>query len=398
MTFLGMTGFSADWVEDYAIKVAPLRALITQADSRNLRAPLQWTVYAALAFESIKQELQTAPALGTPDYAKPFLLYVVNRCSGYASAVLAQEACQGRRKQPLAYYSTRLDGVAQGWPPCYQGVAELHYAYNKATLLTMGYPIIIYTHHKIVELVDQGRFVLTTPRTLQYCALITYPDVTIARCTTVNPADNIPFRFEGEPHDCVAEAVAYSNLRPDLEPFPLVDPDMTLFVDGSCYSNHEGNHAGYAVVKQTGLEAFETIKTKAVPHPCLAQKAEFIALTEACTLAAESVANIYIDSAYVHGVCHLFCAVWKQRGFKKTDGPPIQHLTQITDLMAAMMLHSRLGIIKCQAHKKDNLNITKGNRAADEAAKAAHGSTQAVIAPMVTVQPHVTLKYSRDAR
>lgn len=40
ITFLGMTGFSSDWVEDYSLKVAPLRALITQADSKNLRAPL----------------------------------------------------------------------------------------------------------------------------------------------------------------------------------------------------------------------------------------------------------------------------------------------------------------------------------------------------------------------
>lgn len=123
MTFLGMTGFNSDWVEDYAVKVAPLRALITQADSKNLRAPLQWTIDALVSFEAIKQELQTAPSLGTPDYTKPFLLFVANRCNGYASAVLMQESCQGRQKQPLAYYSTELDGVAQG---CYQGVAALH--------------------------------------------------------------------------------------------------------------------------------------------------------------------------------------------------------------------------------------------------------------------------------
>ena len=28
MTFLGMTGFSADWIEDYAIKTGPLRLIM----------------------------------------------------------------------------------------------------------------------------------------------------------------------------------------------------------------------------------------------------------------------------------------------------------------------------------------------------------------------------------
>ncbi len=56
-----------------------------------------------------------------------------------------------------------------------------------------------------------------------------------------------------------------------------------------------------------------------------------------------------------HGVCHLFGAVWKQRGFKKSDGTPIQHAEQIGQLISAMMLPKRLAIIKCQAHKKRKL-------------------------------------------
>lgn len=154
MTFLGMIGISTNLVEDYDIKCA----LITQADDM-------------IANKSIKQELQVAPALGTPDYAKQFLLcyfyfYVLFLCTKYV-AVLLQESCQGRKKQLLAYYSTKLDCVVQGWPPCYQGMAALYYAYNKASSLTMGYPITIYTHHKVTELVEQGKFVLTVPGTLQ---------------------------------------------------------------------------------------------------------------------------------------------------------------------------------------------------------------------------------------
>lgn len=60
-------------------------------------------------------------------------------------------------------------------------------------------------------------------------------------------------------------------------------------------------------------------------------------------------------------VCHVFGAVWKQRGYKKSDGTPIQHHAQIVTLMTTLMYPRKLAIIKCQAHKK-------GNNAADEAA------------------------------
>ncbi|KAK0136987.1 Gag-Pol polyprotein [Merluccius polli] len=183
MTFLGMTGFSSDWIEDYALKTAPLREIMKNAGTTNLRAELTWNADAMAAFEGIKQELQGASALATPDYTKPFLLYVANRSQGYASAVLMQESCR-----------------------------------------------------------------------------------------------------------------------------------------------------------------------------------------------AGKIVNIYTDSAYAHGVCHLFGAVWKMRGFKKTDGSPIMHCDQIVELMLALLLPKQVAIIKCQAHKKGNDYVTKGNSAADEAAKGAANS------------------------
>lgn len=43
MTFLGMTDFSSEWLEDYANKIAPLRELIKETGSQRLKAPLDWT-------------------------------------------------------------------------------------------------------------------------------------------------------------------------------------------------------------------------------------------------------------------------------------------------------------------------------------------------------------------
>lgn len=387
MTFLGMTGFSADWIEDYAVKTAPLRTLMKQVGHQNLRAQLTWDIEALIAFETLKKGLQTAPALATPDYDKIFHLYVADRKDGYASAVLMQETCSGRKKQPIAYYCTKLDNVAQGYPPCYQqGLAAVYFAYDKASTVTMGYPVIIYTHHKVAELLERGRFVLTQARCLTYSTLLTYPDITIKRCTTTNPANFIPLEGEGNPHECVTDSLAFTRLRPDLESTPIIDVNVEYFVDGSCFRDHLGNHAGFAVVKRED-DDFVPVVLQHCEQPCLAQLAELRALTEASLLARNQVANIYTDSAYAHGVCHLFGAVWKQRGFKKSDETAIQHGDQIIQLISAMMYPTRLAIIKCQAHKKGNDFIIKGNNFADSFAKQASGCQLAVMAPLVLIQP-----------
>ncbi len=50
MTFLGMVGFNADWMEDYAIKTAPLREIMKQAGLEHLSNTLKWTTDALITF------------------------------------------------------------------------------------------------------------------------------------------------------------------------------------------------------------------------------------------------------------------------------------------------------------------------------------------------------------
>lgn len=113
-----------------------------------------------------------------------------------------------------------------------------------------------------------------------------------------------------------------------------------------------------------------TRKAELCVQPCSTQWVELTALTEACKMAENDTVNIYTDSAYAHGVCHLFGATWKARGFKKTDGSPIQHHDQVIALMEVMMLPLKIAIINCQAQKDSSLQ-TRGNNAKDAAAKFA---------------------------
>lgn len=95
---------------------------------------------------------------------------------------------------------------------------------------------------------NQGKLVLTQARCLQYLPLLTYPDVKIKKCTTENHVEVITFNFEGEPHECIAEAMRNTKSRPDLESTPLLKLDVTYYVDRSCYKDYLRNRAGFAAV------------------------------------------------------------------------------------------------------------------------------------------------------
>ncbi len=60
ITFLCMTGYSADWIPDYTPVTAPLWSLSKDADTTVLQAEA--------TFDNFKQLMQQAPTLALPDY------------------------------------------------------------------------------------------------------------------------------------------------------------------------------------------------------------------------------------------------------------------------------------------------------------------------------------------
>ena len=126
-------------------------------------------------------------------------MYVAQK-AGYACAVLMQETPTG--KQPLAYYSTKLDNIEMGLPPCYKGLAAAAFAFQKASAVTMGHPTILHTSHQLHTLITSPRFVLTQARRTGYEVVLSAPELTIQRCATVNPATRMMIPTESTPHDC----------------------------------------------------------------------------------------------------------------------------------------------------------------------------------------------------
>lgn len=54
--------------------------------------------------------------------------------------------------------------------------------------------------------------------------------------------------------------------------------------------------------------------------------------------------------------------MWKIRGFKKTDGSPIQHHAQVMKLLHAMMKPKEIATAMCAADKMDMSRAMQGNK------------------------------------
>ena len=238
----------------------------------------------------------------------------------------------------------------------------------------MGHPTILYTSHQLHALITSPRFVLTQARRTGYEVILSAPELTVQQCTIVNPATRMMLPIEGTPHDCVQSTDVFLRPRQDLHNQPII-AELTLFVDGSCFRDATGNHAGYAIIQLHPDDTFTEVQTLKLPQPCSAQLAEIKALTAACHLAADKTLNVYTDSQYAYAVCHVHGVIWKQRGFLRADGSPVTHGEAISALLEAIHHPKALAIIKCAAHQKTNSLIAKGNNLADEAAKRIATST-----------------------
>ncbi|TWW56100.1 hypothetical protein D4764_08G0000870 [Takifugu flavidus] len=114
--------------------------------------------------------------------------------------------------------------------------------------------------------------------------LLSQPNLTIRRCTTLNPATLLPTAEEGHQHNCLDEVSTKVLPRPDLSDVALTTGRI-LFVDGSSRKDDCGRtRTAYAVVTAT-----EVVEAKSLPSSYSAQAAELVALTRAYSTPQEPI-------------------------------------------------------------------------------------------------------------
>lgn len=142
--------------------------------------------------------------------------------------------------------------------------------YEKVSVLTMGYPVIIYFHYKITEMLKNSRFVLTQAHSLQYFTYLFRHDL---KKMHISQSSRTVVILVWRKTTWVC-GLTFSKVRPNLEFVPLDAPSVIYFMDGSCFKDHTGNHAGYAGIQKEQDESFPVVKFKKCLQPCSAQLAE----------------------------------------------------------------------------------------------------------------------------
>ncbi|XP_062413601.1 uncharacterized protein LOC134105111 isoform X1 [Pungitius pungitius] len=367
LSFLGLTGFSRQFIPRYSNLTQILRAKVNEKGMMNLTAELDWDQGAEEAFITLKTELAQAADLAVPDYSAPFYLDV-SETTGVVNGVLFQKKGEGKRKV-LLYISAMMDNMEKRHHECTQHAAGVAKLLMKTAHIVMGHPLHVLTTHSIVAYVNSQTFTMTSLRQRRLSKLLEAPNLTFTH-EGINMADHMR---EGKPHQCEYKVELEAKARTDLKSTPLTHFDWQLFTDGSCFRHPQhGLQSGYAVVRSNGAGT-EVLEAGRIQGQQSAQRAEVLALIRALQLAEGKAVNIYTDSAYAVGAAHVELGQWLRAGFLTAGGKPIKHEPEMKDLAAALALPSTVAIIKCKGHEQSNSTVAKGNQAADQAAKQAAG-------------------------
>lgn len=276
LSFLGLTGFSRQYIPMYVSVTSPLRGMIKEQGMKNLNSVLDWTSEAEQAFLAVKTQLAHAAHLNCADYSLLFFMDA-SETTSCAHGVLFQKQI-GTRKV-LMYASVLLDSIEQRQPACSRFAAGLAKLIQKTSRVVMGHPLTILTTHSVMSFVNSAAFTFSPLRQRRLSKILTSPNITYTHIG-INMAD---LMTEGDPHDCAPITERASKIRDGLSAAPLSTPPdaMTLFTDGCCFRVEDGSlRAGYAVVEQVD-GAFVTRVSGKLEGKQSAQRAEMLAVTQA---------------------------------------------------------------------------------------------------------------------
>ena len=139
-SFLGLAGYYRRFIDNYSLTALPLTELTKD------EVEWRWQDKERTAFETLKQQLGSAPVLLLADPKRPYIIHC--DASGYAvGACLMQD--QGNGLQPVSYISSKMKPAEANYAPHEKELLALVYACTKwRHYLHNGQPFTVLTDHQ----------------------------------------------------------------------------------------------------------------------------------------------------------------------------------------------------------------------------------------------------------
>jgi hypothetical protein len=137
-SFIGMAGYYRCFIEGFSKIARPMTALLAK------KVEFKWTPACQKTFETLKEQLTTAPILILPDVHKPFLVY----CDALYTGLRCLLMQEGR---VVAYSSRQLKIHEKNYPTHDLELAVVVHALKTWRHYLYGQKCDIYTDHKSLK-------------------------------------------------------------------------------------------------------------------------------------------------------------------------------------------------------------------------------------------------------
>ncbi|KAJ1163931.1 hypothetical protein NDU88_004383 [Pleurodeles waltl] len=193
--FLGIVDYCRQWIPNFAEIAKPLQ----QPTHKDVTDPITLDNDQMKAFTKLRESLCRAPALGMPDYTKPFTLFC-HEHDACSLSVLTQ--VHGGAYHPVADFPATLDPVAAALPG-YLRAAAVAESLSQCEGVMMRYRLTVMVPHSVEILLSRTKtqFLTGTRLTRYETSILGAPNVTLEICTVLNPATLLPsdtFEIEKE--------------------------------------------------------------------------------------------------------------------------------------------------------------------------------------------------------
>lgn len=168
---LGMVGYYARYIENYATIVEPLtRAL----KGKNRKESIEWSAEMQKAFEEVKRKLTDQPILYAPNYEHPFIVQTDASDLG-VGVILAQRI--EKEEHPILYLSRKFTAPERNYTTTEKECAAIIFAIKKLKHYLDGQKFTIETDHD--PLVWLKRNAGKNPRLMRWALTLQPYDYTV---------------------------------------------------------------------------------------------------------------------------------------------------------------------------------------------------------------------------